>query len=196
MTKNNYPNHSHDKTASSGLAIASFVFGLFFFIPRFGVPCSLLAVSCGIAALNQIRVSGNSVAGKNMAKIGLLLGTIGLLITFARMGMLGLYRNSEPIAVNSKYAQRAIRAISAGSEIYYLDKGEYPTSFTILREYDTQYIDKDYCQKTVRGYSYHCQFDQLGYTITATPEKIGETGDDIYAIQTGGTFSTNNTPHE
>jgi len=62
---------------NSGLAIASLICGLIFFIPVLSVLPGILAVVFGIIAINQTR--GGRAGGRGLAIAGLILGTLTVL---------------------------------------------------------------------------------------------------------------------
>jgi hypothetical protein len=66
-----------EKHRISGLAIASLVFGLLFFIP---LVSGILATIFGIKAYFTIRNSDGYILGKNIALSGIILGSIQLLV--------------------------------------------------------------------------------------------------------------------
>ena len=51
---------------------------------------------------------------------------------------------------------------------------------------DPPYMNKDYCDTTLSGYSYHCEVNNDGYEIIAQPETCGATGLNNFRIETGG----------
>ena len=66
-----------EKHRISGLAIASLVFGLLFFIP---LVSGILAMIFGIKAYFATRNSDGYILGKNIALSGIVLGSIQLLV--------------------------------------------------------------------------------------------------------------------
>jgi hypothetical protein len=64
----------------NGLAIASLVLGLFFWLPIFGVLCSGLALIFGITALMNCKQNPQEYDGKILSVIGIVLGAIGLFL--------------------------------------------------------------------------------------------------------------------
>src|SRR5580692_11836551 len=61
---------------SSGKALASLVFGLFFFV----FPAAVVAIVFGHLSLSEIRKSAGRLTGHGMAMAGLVLGYIGVAI--------------------------------------------------------------------------------------------------------------------
>lgn len=69
-------------TETSGKAIASFTFGVFFI---FACLSGLPAIWLGVSALREIDRSGGRLTGKRMAATGIVLGVIGCLFTLGFM---------------------------------------------------------------------------------------------------------------
>jgi len=69
-------------TKKKGLAIASLIFGIIGNSPALST-ASIVAIICGHIALNKIKKDPNTYAGKNLAKAGLILGYLGLVLAIA-----------------------------------------------------------------------------------------------------------------
>mgnify|MGYP001606492421 FL=1 len=61
---------------SKGTAIASFIFGLFFWIPLINLICGALAIHLGIKALIKIKKDPMKYSGKLFAIAGIILGLL------------------------------------------------------------------------------------------------------------------------
>lgn len=61
---------------SKRTAVASFVFGLFFWIPLINLICGALAVYLGIKSIKKIRRNPKQVGGKWFAVLGIVLGAL------------------------------------------------------------------------------------------------------------------------
>ena len=86
---------------------------------------------------------------------------------------------------NDRLAQATLQRISTAAETYKTDHNNaYPANENVL----TPYLDMAYCAKSpIAGYIYNCSgMSTSGYTITATPVKVGSTGSAAQAITTGG----------
>jgi len=63
-----------------GLAIASLVLGLFFWMGLIGMVCSILAIIFGAIQLKNIKKSPKQYSGRGMAIAGIVLGIVGILL--------------------------------------------------------------------------------------------------------------------
>jgi len=73
-----------------GLAIASLVCGLLFWLGVPGFVCSILAVIFGIIQLKNIKKTPKQYGGRGMAIAGLILGGIGVIFFLAVTVVIGL----------------------------------------------------------------------------------------------------------
>ena len=71
---------------SKGMAIASFLFGLTFWIPLINVLFSPFALFLGIKALKKIKMEPEKNGGKAFAIIGIVLGIITVLFFLTGIG--------------------------------------------------------------------------------------------------------------
>ena len=79
-------------TGTNGLAIAALVLGLVGWVVCIG---SLLAVILGAVARNQIRRSGGGQQGAGMAKAGIILGAIGLVLWLVYLVLAVVFTSSS-----------------------------------------------------------------------------------------------------
>jgi hypothetical protein len=106
-------------SATSGKAIASMVFGFFFFL----LPLAIVAVFLGHLSLSQIKKSAGTLGGRGMALTGLVLGYLGvafipLILIVAAIAIPNLLRArlsaNETTAVNSvRYLNQAETSYAA-----------------------------------------------------------------------------------
>ncbi|MGC2186727.1 MAG: DUF4190 domain-containing protein [Terriglobales bacterium] len=106
---------AYEKT--SGLAIASLVFGLLFFF----FPLSIVAIVFGHISLSQIKKSAGRLGGKGLAIAGLVLGYFGiamipLILIIAAIAIPNLLR--ARIAANEASAVGSVRQIAAAQVTY------------------------------------------------------------------------------
>lgn len=106
----NLPHNNTPKT--SGLAIASLVFGILDFIGLAICGGSFVAIICGHLALSKIKQSGGMIAGRGLAIAGLVLGYVSLAITALFMlGMGGIamigasFESSQKARADEEMAQ-------------------------------------------------------------------------------------------
>jgi len=102
---------------TSGLAIASLVFGLLFLF----FPMSVVAIVFGHISLSQIKKSAGRLGGKGLAIAGLVLGYLGiamipLILIIAAIAIPNLLR--ARIAANETSAVNGVRRISAAQVSY------------------------------------------------------------------------------
>jgi type IV pilus assembly protein PilA len=111
---------------SSGKALASLIFGLFFFV----FPAAILAIIFGHLSLSEIRKSAGRLTGHGMAMTGLILGYIGIAIIpfvliVAAIAIPNLLR--ARMAANQASAVGSLRTILSAELTY---SSEYGNGFT------------------------------------------------------------------
>ena len=72
---------------SRGTAIASFVFGLFFWIPLINLISGALAIYLGVSSLIKIRREPAKYSGKGFAITGIILGVIVYVAYLTALGI-------------------------------------------------------------------------------------------------------------
>jgi type IV pilus assembly protein PilA len=105
---------------TSGLAIASLVFGMLFLF----FPLSIVAVVLGHVSLSQIKKSAGRLGGRGLAITGLVLGYLGiavipLILIIAAIAIPNLMR--ARIAANESSAVGALRTINVAQVTYRTD---------------------------------------------------------------------------
>lgn len=178
---------------TAGMAIASFVLGLLFIIPFLGLLFSLLAIIFGIVALVQISKRRAELKGSGFAITGILLGSIGLLITVVLVVLAAIavpnLMNAK-LASNEAMAKATLRTISTAAETYATaNQGYYPMFSNQLTNVPVPYLNTDYCNQEMTGYYYSCQFSSESYRIVAMPTELGESGIRTFTIETGGVLT-------
>lgn len=179
-----------------GIAIASLVCGCFFIIPLLGFIFSVVAIVLGIIALSKISKNQEMYQGKGLAISGIVLGGLGILILpvialLAAIAIPNLLR--AKVSANDALAKSTIRTLSVASETYATaNNGQFPLSIYDLTDAQPPYLNTSYCDQTISGYSYECNFDAKEYSFAATPENPGTSGTKEYIISTGGIMSENN----
>ena len=108
---------------TSGLAIASLIFGLFFLF----FPLSIVAIVFGHISLSQIKKNAGRLGGKGLAIAGLVLGYLGvaiipLILIIAAIAIPNLLR--ARIAANEASAVNAVRRVSTAQMTY---QSQFPT---------------------------------------------------------------------
>src|SRR5579862_8022755 len=107
---------------TSGLAIASLVFGMLFLF----FPLSIVAVVLGHVSLSQIKKSAGRLGGRGLAITGLVFGYLGLaiiplILIIAAIAIPNLMRSR--IAANEAYAAQSIAVINTAQATYQVAYG-------------------------------------------------------------------------
>ncbi len=107
---------------TSGMAIASLIFGILFLFPL-----NILAIIFGHISLSQIKKSAGRLGGKGLAIAGLVLGYLGIaaipfILIIAAIAIPNLLR--ARIAANESSAVSAVRTITTAQVSY---QAAYPT---------------------------------------------------------------------
>ena len=76
-----------EQKKSKSMALASFVFGLFFWVPLLNLIFGALSISLGIKALRKIRKEPNIYGGKWYAVVGIILSALVCITYFTGIGM-------------------------------------------------------------------------------------------------------------
>ena len=122
--------------------------------------------------------------GFTLVEIMIVVAIIALLAAIAVPNLL-----RARLVANDTAATNTLRNMSTATETFAsANAGNYPTAMTDLTGATPPYIDEDYCDQTVGGYTYTCDMDATSYTFTATPVTVGSSGTAVVTIATGGAF--------
>ena len=96
------------------------------------------------------------------------------------------------LSANDATAQATLKSLSTAMESYYAHNAVYPSLTGDLINTTPPYMSRDYFTGTYSGFTYSAVLNSVnGYTITATPVGVGQTGTTSFAITTGGVFQNN-----
>jgi len=188
---------------TSGLAIASLICGLLFFI----FPSAAAAVVMGHVSRSDIRRSGGRKTGAGMAMVGLVLGYLGIsvipIMIIAAIAIPNLLR--AKMMANEASAVSSLRTLNAAALMYSATYGKFPAELSNLgptaaptspSAEGADLVDIVLASGSKSGYVFHYKSSQTtdpdgkdevnSYTITADPVVPGSTGQrHFFTDQTG-----------
>lgn len=175
---------------TSGMAVASFILGLLFFV----FPAAILAVVFGHLSRSAIQKSAGRLKGSGLALTGLILGYLGVsvlpVLIIAAIAIPNLLR--ARIAANEASAVGSLRTLNVAVVAYTSAYGHYPATLTALgpppggsrNENGADLIDSVLGAGTKSGYTFAYQRVDRGaigagggYVIHADPVQQGTTGE-------------------
>jgi type II secretory pathway pseudopilin PulG len=123
-------------TETSGKAIGSLIFGLFFFV----LPSAILAIILGHWSLSDIRKAGGRLTGRGIGTAGMVLGYVGVasipfILIIAAIAIPNILR--ARMVANEASALGSLRAMSTALSTYGAEYGSgYPTNLSVLTSGD------------------------------------------------------------
>ena len=176
---------------TSGMAVASLIFGLLFFI----FPAAVVAVILGHISSSQIRKSAGRLKGAGMSLAGMILGYVGIafipiILIIAAIAIPNLLK--ARMAANEASAVGSLRVIATAVEVYKEEYQRYPSGLSALgpprsgqsaNADGAGLIDGMLMNGSKNGYEFVYQpvsshgdsvFD--GFDVTANPINPGATG--------------------
>lgn len=91
--------------------------------------------------------------------------------------------NGTLLEYNDSTAKWNLRLLATAAESYAAaNGGNYPVDMDVLINAD--YINNNFSNATIDGFTYHCLMSENGYTFEAMPVQPGVTGTERYVINT------------
>lgn len=130
---------------------------------------------------------------------------LGIVMVIAVMatgcdGLISKLKNPT-LARNDKLAKSTLKKCAEAAESFFKQAGRYPQNMSEIAGGRTPFLNPMYnmCEQRAEGYNYKCEFVQLemdpakappdqgvgGYRFLAIPVVLGETGTEVYSIETG-----------
>lgn len=187
MVENSQPEIAPKQgSRNSGLAIASLVCGLLFFIPL----ASLAAIILGIIALQKIRKEGYD--GKGLAIAGIALGSISLiLIALFYFGTL-IFFSANPDAFLPERCDFQITLQCSEFEAKRSGPNTVEVSFNVTNDMQYQLVElrfniTAYGMNTTKCLSYKNKLD-YGDTVHVTCSQVSISDNDLGKFVLGGSY--------
>ncbi len=125
------------------------------------------------------------------------LTLVGIMVFIAIISLISAVSISkflrDKINNNESVAREILKTIATALDKYAADhNGVYANSeFQLFPksmggEAALPYLNKSYCTKTESGYTYSCDLEVTGYTLTARPQNCVTVGSKSFTMTTGG----------
>lgn len=119
-----------------------------------------------------------------------LVELVTVIVIVGILSVVALPKLSQSYRTGNESAAKAnLKIFSAAMENYMATQDTYPTSEASLTGANPPYLSRSYCGATIQGYSYSCNLQATGYTVSAAPTGCGKTGSRNFSVATGGTLT-------
>jgi len=188
---------------TSGMAIASLIFGILFFL----LPSAILAIILGHVSLSEIKKSAGRIKGEGLAIAGLILGYMGivcipLILIIAAIAIPNLLR--ARMAANEDTAVKTVRLMVTAEITYQVGHPEEGYSCDLPTVVGSGDLNPNLAGGTGNGYRFAvrgCTSETPGgattkFQIVAYPLKRNQTGIRAFCVDESGEirFDRNGSP--
>jgi prepilin-type N-terminal cleavage/methylation domain-containing protein len=119
--------------------------------------------------------------GFTLVEIMIVVAIIALLAAIAIPNLL-----RAKIAANDSLAASTLKTLSTAAETFATsNNGDYPATEDDLLDATPPYINRNYCDQSISGFTYECTWDVTGYSLVATPGSASA-GSKVFTITVGG----------
>ena len=125
---------------------------------------------------------------KGFTLVEIMIG-VGIIALIAAIAIPNLLR--ARIMANETVAKATLSAIGKALEMYYSINSVYPNAEADILSPNSSppYLSTSFDGQTIKGYQYNYQLGGAAYTVTATPQSCGVTGQKVFTVQTNNVIT-------